>query len=74
MSSPTEEDWLKIHQKAWTDPDFRQHLESDPTGALHAYGKSVNKTFTKLVTMPDKPDDDLDDMIKHKYKAPPACC
>ncbi len=74
MSSPTEDDWLEIHKKAWTDSAFREHLESDPTGALHAYGESVGKKYTQLVKMPDAPNKDLEKYIGDEYKAPPACC
>ncbi|WP_223422338.1 nitrile hydratase subunit alpha [Tateyamaria pelophila] len=74
MSSPTDEDWLEIHKKAWTDPAFRENLESDPTATLRAYGESVGKTYTQFVKMPPAPNEDLEKYVGDEYKAPPACC
>lgn len=74
MSSPSEDDWLEIHKKAWKDPDFKAHLESDPTGALHSYAESVGKKFTQLVKMPEEPNAELAEFIDENFKAPPACC
>jgi hypothetical protein len=49
MSAPTEGDWGKIHAKAWTDPEFRKLLETDPTRAVREYGNKAGKRFEKIL-------------------------
>jgi hypothetical protein len=74
MTEVTNEDWGKIHAKAWKDPEFRKKLESDPTAAIHQYGKENGKTFTKLVRTPEKPHG-ADEAHLHKaHDYPVACC
>ncbi|MDA7965158.1 hypothetical protein [Ruegeria sp.] len=76
MTAPTNEDWGKMHAKAWKDPEFRTLLEQDPTSAVKAYGKEVGKTFTQIVNVGEKPSDVHDDDL-HTHDtavAPPACC
>ncbi|MEW2917428.1 MULTISPECIES: hypothetical protein [Ruegeria] len=76
MTAPTNEDWGKMHAKAWKDPEFRTLLEQDPTAAVKAYGEEIGKTFSKIVNVGDKPDDVHDDDL-HEHDtavAPPACC
>lgn len=46
---PDQDDWVKIHAKAWQDPAFRQLLETDPTAAVQQYGAEVGKTFERIV-------------------------
>jgi hypothetical protein len=76
MAKPTKKDWGKIHAKAWSDPKFRQLLESDPTKAVKAYAKEAGKNFDKLVTV-SKPPADVPPELRSKHKdamVPPACC
>ena len=76
MTAPTNEDWGKMHAKAWKDPEYRAMLEQDPTAAVHAYGEEVGKTFTQIVNIGEKPSDASDDDL-HNHDdavAPPACC
>ncbi len=76
MSAPTNEDWGKMHAKAWKDPEYRTLLEQDPTSAVKAYGKEIGKEFTQIVNIGDKPSDVSDDDL-HTHDdavAPPACC
>jgi len=76
MGAPSSDDWGKIHAKAWKDADFRDLLERDPKEALAVYGGEVGKTFSKVVTIADKPADAADHEL-HEHEAataPPACC
>lgn len=73
MGAPTKQEWAKIHAKAWKDPEFRKHLETNPMQALKLYGKEVGKNFDKVIDIGPRPkgvpDEDL-----HKHHVPPACC
>ena len=55
MAELTEEEWSKIYAKAWSDPEFRKLLETDPIKAVEAYGKEVGKTFSKIVPLHPEP-------------------
>ena len=68
MSDVTNEDWAKIHAKAWRDAKFRELLECDPTAAVKQYGQEVGKTFKKIVRLEKRPPEQGGDHI------PPACC
>jgi hypothetical protein len=79
----TDQDWGKIHARAWTDPDFRYKLETDPTAAVKEYGRSVGKTFEKIVrlrpapeaaTRKDIPDTVLKQILEEMNPFPPWCC
>lgn len=74
MAKLTSKDWGKIHAKAWRDPNFRKLLESDPTKAVHAYGKEVGKTFDKIMTVRAKPSGIPDKHYEHVHPFPPSCC
>jgi hypothetical protein len=73
MGAPTSKDWGKIHAKAWADPAFRKLLETDPKKALAKYGKSVGKTFDKVVKVAKKPQGDAK-KLHSVATTPPACC
>ncbi|HEY7247552.1 MAG TPA: hypothetical protein VH678_27075 [Xanthobacteraceae bacterium] len=74
MAKLTSKDWGKIHAKAWRDPNFRKLLESDPTKAVHTYGKEVGKTFDKILTVRGKPAGIPDPHLEHVHPFPPSCC
>jgi hypothetical protein len=77
----SDEDWGKIHAKAWLEPDFRALLEKDPTAAIRAYEKSIGKTagyFDKIVRV-NMPDEAAAKRFTEKELAkvapwPPWCC
>jgi len=76
MGAPTKTDWGQIHAKAWQDKEFRNLLETDPAKAVHAWGKSVGKSFDKVVKIGPKPKGVAKEHL-HKHetaKVPPACC
>jgi hypothetical protein len=68
------EEWGKIHAKAWRDPEFKRLLETDPTKAIRDYGKEVGKTFDRIVTVRDKPTDVSEEHWPTFHQVPPACC
>jgi hypothetical protein len=70
----TNEDWGNIHAKAWLDDGFRQLLETDPTRAIRDYGKSIGKTFDKIVTVRPKPKGIPDEFLPDINPFPPSCC
>jgi hypothetical protein len=78
----SDDDWGKIHAKAWLEPDFRKLLESDPTKAVRAYEKSIGKPagyFDKIVRVQKGPAASLigDVPLKVLQRAapwPPWCC
>ncbi len=74
MTEITNEDWGKIHAKAWKDHAFRSLLEKDPTAAIHQYGKEVGKTYTKIVKVPDRPAGVADAHLHEQHQGPVACC
>lgn len=74
MAQVTNEDWSKIHAKAWRDPKFRALLERDPTKAVKAYGKEVGKTFDKILKLAPRPKGVADDSLEGQHRSPPACC
>jgi hypothetical protein len=74
VAEPTNEDWGKIHAKAWLHPEFRRMLETDPTKAIKAYGAEVGKTFDKIVTVRPKPKGIPDDFLADVNPFPPSCC
>ena len=74
MAELTNEDWSKIHAKAWRDPDFRALLEQDPTKAVKDYGKEVGKTFDKILKLDPKPEGVADESLEGLHRSPPACC
>ena len=74
MSEISNEEWGKIHAKAWRDPKFRALLESDPTAAIKQYGKEVGKLYTKIVKLEARPPDVSDADLDQADQFPPACC
>ena len=78
MSDVSNEDWGRIHARAWKDPVFRDLLESDPTAALKQYGREQTppKTYNKLVTLRAAPDPK--EVPEQFWPAvnpfPPSCC
>jgi hypothetical protein len=70
----TNDDWSKLHAKAWRDPKFREQLETDPTTAIRAYGKEVGKTFDKILKLAPRPEGVPDDALELQHRSPPACC
>jgi hypothetical protein len=58
MARLSDEDWGKIHAKAWLEPDYRKLLESDPTKAIREYEKSIGKSsgyFDQIVRVGKAP-------------------
>jgi hypothetical protein len=78
----SDEDWGKIHAKAWLDPEFRALLESDPTGAIRAYEKSAGYKpgyFDKIVRVGKPPSKKAMNKADPEILAaaapwPPWCC
>ena len=74
LSEISNQDWAKIHAKAWRDPQFRALLESDPTAAIKQYGNEVGKTFTRILKLKDRPKNVADADLDQEESGPPACC
>jgi hypothetical protein len=70
----TNQDWGKIHAKAWRDPKFRHLLETDPTAAIKCYGLAVGKTFGKMVIVRPRPASVHDSALEEVNPFPPSCC
>jgi hypothetical protein len=75
---PSNEDWGKIHAKAWRSPTFRELLEKDPAEAVKQWGLSQTppKEFDKIVRLRDAPSggDIPEDFWEDVNPFPPACC
>jgi hypothetical protein len=73
----TDDDWGRIHGKAWRDPHFKKLLETDPTAAVkaytdsHAHLKGKKLRIVKIRPRPKGVDDDFLDDIN---PFPPSCC
>jgi hypothetical protein len=67
-SDLTSDDWTNIHAKAWSDPKFRDLLETDPTKAIHEWAKERGRKIQRIV--------DLSDWIsvKKAHYTAPSCC
>ena len=74
MAELTDQDWGKIHAKAWRDPNFRNLLETDPTAAIKCYGLEVGKTFDKIVVLRGRPKLVPDSALDEVNPFPPSCC
>jgi hypothetical protein len=82
MASLSDEDWGKIHAKAWLEPDYRKLLESDPTKAIREYEKSIGKPsgyFDKIVRMGKPPSGSVlrktpVEVLERAAPWPPWCC
>jgi hypothetical protein len=74
VATLTNTEWGKIYAKAWTDPEFRKLLETDPTKAIKAYGREVGKTFPKIVKLERRPKGKSDKALARVHPFPPSCC
>jgi hypothetical protein len=78
----TDEDWGKIHARAWLYPEFRKLLESDPTAAVREYEKIIGKKagyFDKIVRLPAYPSKTAtksipEEVLQKAAPWPPWCC
>ena len=82
MARLSDEDWGKIHAKAWLEPDYRKLLESDPTKAIREYEKSIGKSagyFTQIVRVGKPPSSRVTrsismEVLQRAAPWPPWCC
>ena len=82
MAQLSDEDWGKIHAKAWLEPDYRKLLESDPTKAIREYEKSIGKRagyFDKIVRVGKPPSASVIrgtpvEVLQRAAPWPPWCC
>jgi hypothetical protein len=82
MAKLSDEDWGKIHAKAWVEPEYRKLLESDPTKAIRAYEKSIGKPvgyFDKIVRVGKAPSAAAlkktpMEVLERSAPWPPWCC
>jgi len=82
VASLSDEDWGKIHAKAWLEPEYRNLLESDPTKAIRVYEKSIGKPpgyFDKIVRMSKPPGSRTIrsvplEVLERAAPWPPWCC
>jgi hypothetical protein len=82
VANLTDEDWGKIHARAWLDPEFRKLLESDPTAAIRAYEKSIGQRagyFDKIVRLSRPPGQKVlkstpQEVLERAAPWPPWCC
>jgi hypothetical protein len=78
----SDEDWGKIHAKAWLEPEYRALLESDPTKAIRVYEKSIGKPsgyFDQIVRLGKPPSKSVlsktpIEVLEHAAPWPPWCC
>jgi len=78
----SDEDWGKIHAKAWLEPKFRNLLETDPTKAIREYEKSIGKPagyFTQIVRVGKPPSKTAlkktpEAVLQRAAPWPPWCC
>jgi len=78
----SDEDWGKIHAKAWLDPKFRNLLETDPTKAIREYEKSIGQPagyFTQIVRVGKPPSKTAlkkipEEVLQRAAPWPPWCC
>lgn len=74
MAAITEDDWGKIHAKAWTDSEYREILETDPTEAIRIYAEECGHPIDRMVKIPDAPSNIPQEFWEYVCKGPPACC
>src|SRR5215475_1123585 len=68
-SDLTQQDWIDIHAKAWSDDKFRALLETDPTAAIRLWAAEQKRYVNKIV--------DLSKWVSIKPDDPfpaPGCC
>jgi len=78
----SDEDWGKIHAKAWLDPEYRKLLESDPTKAIREYEKSIGKPsgyFNPIIRLGKPPSAKVlkstpKEVLERAMPWPPWCC
>jgi hypothetical protein len=78
----TDDDWGKIHARAWLNAEFRKLLESDPTAAIREYEASLGKKaghFDKIVRVGPAPNRKStknipQDVLEKSAPWPPWCC
>jgi hypothetical protein len=78
----SDEDWGKIHAKAWLEPEFRKLLESDPTKAVREYERSIGKPsgyFDRIVRVGKPPSKGAHrrlskEVLERAAPWPPWCC
>jgi hypothetical protein len=82
MAGLSDEDWGKIHAKAWLDPEYRKLLESDPTKAIREYEKSIGQPsgyFDQIVRVGEPPSERVRnnvplEVLERAAPWPPWCC
>jgi hypothetical protein len=73
----TDDDWGKLHGKAWRDPAFKKLLETDPTAAVKAYTDShphLKGKKLRIVKIRPRPKGVDDDFLDDINPFPPSCC
>jgi hypothetical protein len=75
----TNDDWGKIHAKAWGDEEFRKQLEQNPTAAVtdflyHKFGPGRAPKTIRIVKLRPRPDDVPEEFWEDVNPFPPSCC
>jgi hypothetical protein len=80
MAELTDDDWGRIHAKAWRDEDFKNKLESDPRAAIEEYCRGIGKQLDKndkilhLHAPPSNYRDVSEEVLGGAHPFAPWCC
>jgi hypothetical protein len=78
----TDDDWGKVHAKAWREDAFRIKLETDPTSAIQEYAlqentenaRNFNLKKLRIVKLRPRPEDVPEEFWDDVNPFPPSCC